>query len=225
MALSALHKWNEDMAGVRQFDEDEALEKALALFWQRGFAATSMQELAAATGVQRGSLYNAYHGKEAFFLRVFDLYRERFLSQIRQSLDQPKLRDSLRGFFDFVIDSMTTGVPTRGCLSTKTALGGDVIEEPIREALQTLLDELETILRERLSQAKNGDRLMIPPEEAARLIVTFTRGIVVIERVYQDEKRLRDTADMLIALLLGESRGKSVAENPRVVRGGKGGHH
>jgi hypothetical protein len=154
------------------------------------------------------------------------LYKERFLSQIRKSLDQPKLRDALRSFFDFVIDSMTTGVPTRGCLSTKTALGGDVVEEPIREALQTLLDELEAILSERLSQAKNGDSLMIPPEEAARLIVTATRGIVVIERVYQDKTRLRDTADMLIALLLGDSRGKSVMKkSPRVAQGGKNARH
>jgi TetR/AcrR family transcriptional repressor of nem operon len=193
------------MAGVRQFDEGEALEKAMALFWQRGFAGTSMQELAAATGVQRGSLYNAYQGKEAFFLRVFDVYRDRFLEQIRLSLEPPRLRDALEGFFAFVIGSMTTGVPTRGCLTTKTALGGDTLEEPMRAALQTLLDPLESLLRERLSRPEKGLRLMLPPQEAARLIVTLTRGIVVMERVYQDEARLRATAASLTALLLGDA--------------------
>lgn len=190
------------MAGVRQFDEDAALEKALALFWQKGFAATSMQELAAATGIQRGSLYNAYQDKETLFLRVFGVYRERFVLQIRQSLEKPTLRDSLRGFFDCVITSMTTGAPTRGCLSTKTALGGNVMEEPIRDALKGLLDEFEAILAERLAKAEKGAHLNLPPRQAARLIVTLTRGIVVIERVYQDEKRLRLTAGMLIDLLL-----------------------
>jgi TetR/AcrR family transcriptional regulator, transcriptional repressor for nem operon len=68
-----------------------------------------MQKLAVATGVQRGSLYNAYQSKEAFFLRVSDVYKERFLSQLRTALDKPKLRDALRGFLETVIGSMTSG--------------------------------------------------------------------------------------------------------------------
>jgi AcrR family transcriptional regulator len=198
-----VHRSNgDDVVGVRQFDEDDALEKALELFWQRGFAATSMQELAVATGIQRGSLYNAYQDKETFFLKVFDVYRERFLGQIRDSLEKPKLRDSLRGFFDFVIGSMTTGAPTRGCLSTKTALAGETIEGPIRGALAGLLDDLEEILFDRLSRVEKGIHLNLPPRQAARLIVALTRGIVVIERVYRDKKRLRMTADALTSLLV-----------------------
>jgi TetR/AcrR family transcriptional regulator, transcriptional repressor for nem operon len=193
------------MVGIRQFDEDEALGKALAIFWEKGYVETSMQELAAVTGVQRGSLYNAYQSKEAFFLRVLDVYRDQFLLQVHKSLDKPKLRDAIRNFLYFVIDSMTTGTPTRGCLSTKTALGGDVIEESIRQALQALLDGIEATLYARLSLPEKGSGLILPPEEAARLILTFTRGLVVIERVYQDKKRLRATADMLTALLFGIS--------------------
>ncbi len=71
------------MAGVRQFDEAAAMEAALSLFWRQGLAATSMPDLAGATGVQRGSLYNAYGDKEAIFLRAFDLYAERFLAAAR----------------------------------------------------------------------------------------------------------------------------------------------
>ena len=194
------------MAGVRQFDERDALEKALTLFWQKGFAGTTMQDLAAATGIQRGSLYNAYGDKETLFLRVFELYRERFLAQIRQSLGKPKVRDALRSFFDHVINSMTTvmaaDAPTRGCLSTKTAVATEEIEESIREAIRSLLDAFEVVLVERLSAIEKGVGLRLPAAEAARLIVTLTRGIVVIERVYQDPKRLRRSADSLIELLL-----------------------
>jgi TetR/AcrR family transcriptional repressor of nem operon len=193
------------MVGVRQFDEGEALEKALSLFWKKGFAGTSMQELAAVTGVQRGSLYNAYQGKEAFFLRVFDVYTEQFLSQMRKSLNKPKLRDALRSFFDFVINSLTTGEPTRGCLTTKSAFGADILEEPVREALQTMLDTIETLVFDRLSLPEKGIHLAISPQDAARLIVSFVQGLVVLERVYQDRTRLRSTADSLTTLLLGAS--------------------
>ncbi|MCA7082713.1 TetR/AcrR family transcriptional regulator; helix-turn-helix transcriptional regulator [Cupriavidus sp. DB3] len=191
------------MAGVRQFDESLALDKALALFWQKGYAATSMQELAEATGVQRGSLYNAYGDKETLFLRVFDVYRERFVSQMREALDKPRLRDALRSFFGCVIASMTTGMPTRGCLSTKTAVGTEDLDGPLRTALKALLDDIEQVLVERLSREGEPSQLALPPRQAARLIVTFTRGLVVVERVYQDEKRLRAAADNLVAVLLG----------------------
>lgn len=193
------------MAGVRQFNEDEAFEKALALFWKKGFAETSMQELAAVTGVQRGSLYNAYQSKETLFLHVFVRYSEHIFAQVSAALDKPTLRGALRAFFAFMIGSMTTGMPARGCLSTKAAFGRDVIDEPIREALQRMLDGLEAVLAERLARPEKGVRLGVSPQEAARLIVTLTRGIVVIERIYQDKRRLRADAEALTALILGAS--------------------
>jgi AcrR family transcriptional regulator len=192
------------MAGVRQFDEGQALEKALVLFWQKGYSATSMQDLAEATGIQRGSLYHAYQNKETLFLRAFDVYRDRYVGAMREALGKPRLRDSLRSFFGYAITSMTTGVPTRGCLSTKTALGTEDIDGAVRAALKDLLDDIEQALYERLSRPDHEGQLALPPRQAARLIVTLTRGIVVIERVYQDEKRLRSAADMLIALLFDQ---------------------
>jgi TetR/AcrR family transcriptional repressor of nem operon len=140
--------------------------------------------------------------KGPFFLRVFEVYKDRFLSQLRDTLDKPRLRDALRSFLETVIDSMTTGEPTRGCLTTKSAFGSDVIEAPVQQALQDLLDAFEMLLLDRLQKGEKGVRLMCPPEEAARLIVTFTRGLVVIERVYQDKARMLATADSLIGLLV-----------------------
>ena len=59
----------------RQFDEDTVLERATEVFWRRGFAATSVDDLVHATGLGRGSLYGAFGNKEALFIRVVDHYR------------------------------------------------------------------------------------------------------------------------------------------------------
>ncbi|MFI6332417.1 TetR/AcrR family transcriptional regulator [Micromonospora chersina] len=190
------------MAGQRQFDERRTLERAREVFWLKGYGATSMQDIAVASGVLRGSLYNAYHDKETLFLRVFDDYAEQFLADAAQALSRPTIDDALRDFFDFTITSMTTGVPTRGCLTTKTAIDIKADGERIRTALRDLLDKMEQLLHQRLSTTEARSRLAIPPAEAARLLITLTRGIVVMERVYQDPERLRGTATSLIDALL-----------------------
>ncbi|SNS90453.1 TetR/AcrR family transcriptional regulator [Actinacidiphila glaucinigra] len=194
------------MAGRRQFDEQHTLGRILDVFWDQGYGATSMQDLATATGVQRGSLYNAYRDKETLFLRVFRDYADAFVAEAAATLDQPDVRRALEDFFDFTIASMTRGTPARGCLSTKTATDTQADAEPIRIAIRGMLDRLEGVMAERLSREDAAGLLTVPPIEAARVLVTMTRGTVVIERVYQDADRLRATARSLIAMVLGARR-------------------
>jgi len=190
------------MAGVRQFDEQDAFEKSIALFWRKGYADTSMQDLAEATGVQRGSLYNAYGGKDVLFLRAFEIHAERYLDKARQALDRPTLKASLNSFFDFIVGWLLEGEPARGCLSTKTVFGSELVDAPIREAVGGLLDGLEALVRERLSRPDKTSKLALPPAKAARLVITVTRGIVVLERIYPDDhQRLRAAADSLLDIL------------------------
>ncbi|MEU4098236.1 TetR/AcrR family transcriptional regulator [Streptomyces sp. NPDC026673] len=194
------------MAGRRQFDEQHTLGRILDVFWNQGYGATSMQDLATATGVQRGSLYNAYRDKESLFLRVFRDYADAFIAESTATLDQADPWRALEDFFDFTIGSMTRGTPARGCLSTKTATDTQADSEPIRAAIRAMLDRLEGVMAERLSREDASALLTVPPAEAARVLITMTRGTVVMERVYQDPERLRATAASLIAMVLGGRR-------------------
>jgi AcrR family transcriptional regulator len=178
------------MVGVRQFDEDRLLGEALELFWKKGFSATSMQELAAVTGVQRGSLYNAYGSKEALFLRAYQALHDRYLLRVRATLAAPDPRLALAAFFDFTIETIRQN--GRGCLTTKTATDEAASDPKIRQALQTLLNSLEGCLTERLEPEQI--RLRLPVEAAAKLVVTHTRGLAVMERIYDDSARLKADA-------------------------------
>ena len=192
----------ERLAGVRQFDEAAMLEEALALFWRQGAAATSMLDLVAATGVQRGSLYNAYGDKEAIFLRAFDLYAARFLEGARASLEGDDAGLVLRRFFDTVIANMTSGTPARGCLTTKTAGDGSLASERIKEKLGGFLDRLAAIVEAALSRPAIRAGLALEPAQAAMVVVTFTRGLAVMERVHGDRTALARAADGLIRALI-----------------------
>ena len=192
------------MAGTKQFDEDEVLDRALLLFWRRGFGATSMQDIAQATGVLRGSLYHAYGDKQALFLRVFERYRTRFLASMRTALAAPPAEEALRNYLRFAIATVTAvddDEVTRGCLSTKTATDETAMDDAIRTALRGLLDSVQQLLAERLAQPDAAGRLALPPAAAARLIATTTRGMVVLERVYRDVAQLQAVADDLVLLL------------------------
>jgi TetR/AcrR family transcriptional regulator, transcriptional repressor for nem operon len=190
------------MVGVRQFDEPTLLNAALEVFWRKGLHATSMLDLAEATGVQRGSLYNAFGGKEELFLLAFDIYAENFLSAAREALDTPDPKRALQAFFKVAIANMIAGSPARGCLTTKTATELSQDEPRVQSKVRRLLSDLEDILRAALSTPSAKEKLTLPPAQVAEVIVTFTRGLAVMERVYRDPTRLNENAAALVKALV-----------------------
>ncbi len=189
------------MAGVRRFDEEKVLDKAEAMFRQKGFEATSMLDLAGATGVQRGSLYNAYGDKEELFVRAFGRYARRFLTAATQTLEIADVRAALLAFFETAITNMAEGSPSGGCLTTKTANEGEMTGTRIRAEVRGLLEGLDALLITALSRAEASGHLALPAAQASRLVVTFTRGLAVMERVYGDADALRETSRALVDLL------------------------
>jgi TetR/AcrR family transcriptional repressor of nem operon len=190
------------MSGVRQFEEEVVLEQALEVFRRKGLRATSMLDLARATGVQRGSLYHAYGGKEELFHLAYRRYGSRLLAAAASALDQPDARTALRRFFAVMVASMTAGAPSRGCLTTNTAAELATSGQAVRTKLRKLLDELHEIVAAALSRPAMRKALVVQPDDAARIAVTFTRGLAVMERVYRDRQRLSETAEALVEALV-----------------------
>jgi AcrR family transcriptional regulator len=207
------------MAGIKQYDEDQALERAMHVFWQRGYAATSMQDLAKATGVLRGSLYHAYGDKRAIFLLAYARYQRLYLGKVHELLQAPDAAQALRAYFAYVIASMREPVvalgealgeaapssATRGCLTTKIATDETAMDEEVRAALRGMLAGLAGELEARLAQPDAASRLRLPPKETARLLLTFTRGNVVMERIYHGPEELMATAEDFIRLLFKDA--------------------
>ncbi|PAY08323.1 TetR family transcriptional regulator [Bradyrhizobium sp. UFLA03-84] len=185
------------MVGMRQFDEDEVVATALDVFWRKGLHDATMQDLAAATGVQRGSLYNAYGDKEAIFLRAFDRYAGQFLEAAGNALAQGDAATGLKTFFDMIIVNMTDGSPPRGCLTTRTALDAAISSADVRQRVQSVLTQLEQLIAQAIGRAPDK-RSAADANRLARVIVTFTRGLAVMERAGYSRKQLRDVATTFI---------------------------
>jgi TetR/AcrR family transcriptional repressor of nem operon len=192
------------MVGVRQFDEQEMIATALDVFWRKGLHDATMQDLAAATGVQRGSLYNAYGDKEAIFQRAFDQYAAQLMDSCGRALAEgDDIAARLRNFLDLLIVNMTSGSPPRGCLTTRTALDGAISSAAIRQRVQGVLSRLEQLVSKAISSAPDK-RLAANANRLARVVVTFTRGLAVMERAGYSRKQLKESAATFVDALVGD---------------------
>jgi AcrR family transcriptional regulator len=191
------------MVGVRQFDEKEMIATALDVFWRKGLHDATMQDLAAATGIQRGSLYNAYGNKEAIFQRAFDQYAAQLVEACGAALAEgDDLAARIRSFLDLLIVNMTSGSPQRGCLTTRTALDLAISSAAVRQRVQGMLSRLEQLVAQAISSAPDK-HLAINANRLARVIVTFTRGLAVMERAGYSRKQLRESAATFVDAVVG----------------------
>jgi TetR/AcrR family transcriptional regulator, transcriptional repressor for nem operon len=193
------------MVGVRQFDEQEMIATALDVFWRKGLHDATMQDLAAATGVQRGSLYNAYGDKEAIFRRAFDQYSGQLLETSAQALAEgDDIAARLQNFLDLLIVNMTSGSPPRGCLTTRTALDVAISSAAVRQRVQGVLSRFEQLVGQAISSSPNK-RLAGNANRLARVVVTFTRGLAVMERAGYGRKQLKEAAATFVDALVREA--------------------
>ena len=104
------------MSRPREFDADAALERAMQAFWAKGYKATSLDELCAATGLSRSSLYAAFGGKRALLQRSLDRYQEQGVVRITAALACPgPVRAAIAAFVNDLIDRIVKGPGRRGC--------------------------------------------------------------------------------------------------------------
>ena len=125
------------MAGVKQFDQNEVLDRAMMLFWSQGYEATSIDQLVEATGINRGSLYSTFNDKNGIFLAVIDRYLETVAKSLMVTLSDPNPRQAIERMFDSIVGRLSDPKFPRGCLIVNTSLecpaSGDAIARRMRK--------------------------------------------------------------------------------------------
>ena len=180
------------MVGTRKFNEEEVLTLAIDVFWSKGYTATTMLDLAKETGVQRGSLYNAYQNKNTLFLKAFAYYTHGFLISVENQLQQGNAKQAFTHLFHTLVERLTTDKGSKGCFSTRTMMEASQQCPDIDSYLKCFLDGLEGIINHRLEQAIKDGQFSGDALSNARYLTALTRGIAVIERVYDDKARITD---------------------------------
>jgi len=140
----------------RAYDHDIALTSALNLFWERGYAATSLDDLSRAMDMNRPSIYAAFGDKQALYRQALDHYRARVRMAIKEVLDEERpLRDALRDFYERAIEMYLSGEGSgRGCFVIGTALTESVANSELRASLAEGFRGLDRVLSTRIALGK-----------------------------------------------------------------------
>jgi TetR/AcrR family transcriptional repressor of nem operon len=187
----------------KTFDTDEALGKAMAAFWARGYQATSMQDLVDCMGIGRGSIYATFGDKRQLFLRSLTRYDDRHRRRWTDRLAAEKApREAVVAAFDEVIEA-TLGGARNGCLLVNTALEMSPHDPEIAAVVAAALDEMERFFKKMTLRGQaSGD---ISPDlnagETAQALLALLAGLRVLSRVRTDAASLRAVARQADAIL------------------------
>ena len=163
------------------FDHDEALEKALQIFWARGYEGASMGELTEALGINRPSIYAAFGNKEELFKKALGKYLSGPLSYISEAMKEPTARAVVEMFLTKSAELLTSQKNPHGCMIVQGALSCGPGSELIHKELIAYRESYEDALRQRFELAQTQSDLPkeANPSNLAKYIATVHQGMSV----------------------------------------------
>ena len=170
------------MGRPRNFETDSVVERAMEAFWTHGYANTSPAQLAEATGIGKGSLYNTFGSKRELFDRAFALYAREGAEMTAELLAGPgSTRECLRRYLRHLVDSDLAQPVRRGCMAVNTAIELAPHDAEIAPLLHDATEPVITALADRIERGRrDGD---IHTEVGSRAYAEFLMNTVAGLRV------------------------------------------
>ncbi|MER7934479.1 MULTISPECIES: TetR family transcriptional regulator C-terminal domain-containing protein [unclassified Streptomyces] len=190
------------MARTREFDIDQAVDRATDLFWRRGYAETSLQDLLQELSIGSGSFYAAFGSKEQLYLRSLDRYASLQAADLERIIEgTAEIRPAIRQVLTSMIEADLAD-PTRGCLVVNTSTQcGD--QQAASDRVTAAMRQVETFLAGGLERAQARGEIAADkdPRELARFFTTFIQGIRVIGRARMGREFAQDALSVAMRTL------------------------
>ena len=170
------------MARPPEFDRSRAVNKALVLFWHKGYQASSLADLQTAMGIGRSSFYAAFTDKRSLFIECLDLFSARTLELLRHARGEMPPVDALQSFFERnFIGARGVGVVRGhwGCMLVNTVLEMAGVDDELAARASQHLDEMQRTFQACLQDAGAAPARA---EELAAMLMLFNEGIRVSSR-------------------------------------------
>ena len=192
------------MARPRAFNEEEVIDKAVEVFWAKGYEATSMQDLIDAMGIQRGSLYGTFGGKQNLFLKSLKRYSVTVVKKLLEILEsKPSAVESIELFFSQLVEHLLTAGELRSCLVTNSAIERGLRDEETKQLVLQLLNALENGFYKTLLRAKENGELStdLDLKVVANYLTSSMQGLLVMGKVCSERSVLEGINRMTLSIL------------------------
>jgi len=161
------------------------LGRAIEAFWQRGYEGTSVADLVAATGLQKGSLYKAFGDKHRLFMKALDRYLDAGLARTRVALEAaPEPLEGLRTWMVGLMGTCGQGGGHRGCMAVNAAVELGPRDDAVRHRVALHFERLERVLEAAIVRGREAGRVRadVDPAIAAVHLVTLVSGLLAAGR-------------------------------------------
>lgn len=194
------------MARPKAFQEEEVLDRAVDLFWQRGFHSTSIAQLVEHLGINRASLYDTFGGKEALFHKAFTKYREKNIALVRSLLQGS---DSVKQAFEVLFHTALDEVPLnqeeapRGCMMVNSAAELLPEDDWMQKILAQNRKEVETLFADsiQVGQEKGEINQDLDPTATGSFLFTLYSGIKIMTKVNRKPDTMKAAIDTALLVL------------------------
>ncbi|MCB0518234.1 MAG: TetR/AcrR family transcriptional regulator [Lewinellaceae bacterium] len=192
------------MPRTKQFDEQEVLQKAMDLFWKKGFHDTSMQELVDHLGINRASLYDTFGGKDALFEKTFEQYRQMNTKAAETLLaSEPSVKEGFKKLFIASLEATVKDKEKKGCFVVNTTTELIPNEEKWMPILDRNRKTFEALFLKHLQRGvAQGE---ISPDKdlksIAAMLFALNNGIGVVAKINPSKKDLMKIAEAGLRVL------------------------
>lgn len=193
------------MPWEKSFDENAVIEQIMEVFWEKGYEATSISDLTEATGLKRGSLYNAFgDGKQELFLRSLLKYdREQRAATIKQleAIEDPIA--ALDELFDALVQQAMADTEKKGCMLVNTSLNMAHYDESVQKLIIKGMEEFAAFFERLVKRGQTTGQIseLVKPRPTSRALLTFVVGIRVMSRGVLNKTALKQAAEQAKALI------------------------
>ncbi|WP_307122963.1 TetR/AcrR family transcriptional regulator [Streptomyces sp. B1I3] len=190
-------KQNGPIGRPRGFDADEALERAMLVFWEHGYEGASLANLTGAMGISTTSMYAAFGNKEELFRKALERYTEGPSAYLARALEEPTALGVAAAILAGTVRTTTRPAHPHGCLGVQGALATSNSGQETRDLLVAWRNDGYSCVRERFRRAVDDGDLPseTDPGLLARCLTTFAYGIAVQAASGVGRDELQEMAD------------------------------
>jgi TetR/AcrR family transcriptional repressor of nem operon len=192
------------MARTKDFDEEEILNKAVTLFWHKGYNGTSMQELVDTLGISRSSLYDTYVDKHTLYVKALEFYQNsasgNFCSIVT---DTPSAKDAIRQLLELTASDLLKDRQHKGCFLVNAEVEVAPHDTKIKNIVRKNEQQLEDAFHGAIQRGQKSGEITNKqdPRALARFFLNTVKGIRVSAKSVTDKAFFKDIIETALMVL------------------------